>query len=95
MAHSPPETVVSGVPDKVIEVQGRAPCDIEKFEGPTTFILEGKTGHHTVTGEGAPWPDAVRFHEKDAGGEGRDLRVWRVYRLTDMGLVAESLAERV
>ncbi len=95
MTYSTPETVVSGILYRVIEANERAPGSLDEFVGPATFVVQGKTGQHTVIGEGAARGDAVRFHQKDVRAVGKDVRVWRIYRDPDTGLVAEPLAETV
>lgn len=105
MTYSTPETVVSGVPYRVLEVNppgmpGRGSAGpeqelsggLDRFVGPATFVVQGRTGRHTVSGEGTADGHAVRFHEKDVRADGKDVRVWRLYHAEDASLVAEPLA---
>ncbi|WP_127125798.1 hypothetical protein [Georgenia sp. SYP-B2076] len=90
MTSSAPETVISGVPYAVTEVNGHAPGDLDEFLGLTTFVVAGRTGRQVIDGEGAAVQDAVRVHQKHSHGTGKDVRVWRVYRAPDAGFVAET-----
>ena len=73
----PPEPVVSGTPYQVMDVDGRSPGGLEDFVGAGRFTLD--VGHrYLVCGAGHRTGDAVRFHEKTAGGAGKDVRVWLV-----------------
>lgn len=78
MTYTTPPMIVSGVEYVVTEVQGRPPADLTDFVGVVTFVVEGQTGTHEVAGAGAEHDGAVRFHQKDAQGVGKDIRVWTV-----------------
>lgn len=82
-----PEMIISGVPYRVLEVDGREPVALEDFAVAPGFLLEGGTGRHQVVGEGSLLDDGVRFHEK-AGEGGKDVRVWRI-NADPEGFVAE------
>ena len=79
MTSSTPDMVVSGVPYEVTGVEGRMPSTLEEFEGPVTMHTHGPTGDHEVAGAGEhPHDGAIRVHEKDHDGTGKDVRVWTV-----------------
>lgn len=88
MTYSTPDMIISGVPYEVVEVGGRSPGDLHDLVDDATFVLEGPTGRHEVTGEGSRVEGGVRFHQK-APPDGKDVRVWLV-RATDGGLLAET-----
>ena len=82
--------IVSGVPYEVTGVQGEVPVALSEFAGDVTMTTHGPTGDHEVCGAGEDMHDgAVRVHEKDHGGTGKDVRVWTVSP-TDDGFVAEG-----
>ena len=73
------DMIVSGVPYKVMGVDGRSPSTLEDFAGPVTMRIHGPTGDHKITGLGEQSHEGtVRLHEKDADGDGEDVRVWVV-----------------
>jgi hypothetical protein len=84
--------IVSGVPYEVTEVEGEAPATLAEFGGPVTMTTRGPTGEHQVSGSGGDEHDgAVRVHEKDHDGTGKDVRVWTVTPAADRdGFVAEG-----
>lgn len=79
MTSSTPDPIVSGVPYEVSGVEGRPPSTLDEFAGPVTMHAHGPTGDHEVSGAGEdPQDGAVRVHEKDHDGTGKDVRVWTV-----------------
>jgi hypothetical protein len=91
MTYSTPESVPSGVPYTVIEVNGHPPRGLTDFIGQATFVVQRQTGQHSVSGEGVDDEGGVRFHEKDVRGDGKDIRVWHIHPATDTGFVAEAV----
>lgn len=89
MTSSSPDLVVSGTPYVVLDVDGRAPRSFADFDGAAEFIVEGRTGRHTVVSEGAASETEARVHEK-AGTGGKDVRVWMVRRNDDGAFVATA-----
>lgn len=83
-----PQMVVSGVPYRVVELDGREPVDLVSFAGVVGFVVDSVTGRLEVLGEGSVYEDVVRFHEK-AGTGGKDVRVWHIHRGRDGGFTAE------
>jgi hypothetical protein len=92
MTNITPAMIVSGVPYEVTELEGKAPAVLEDFAGPITMHTQGATGDHEVCGSGEHVHDgAVRVHEKDHHGTGKDVRVWTVSPAADDdGFVAEG-----
>ena len=88
MPGSTPQMVVSGVPYRVVELEGREPVDLADFAGVVGFVLDGATGPLQVLGEGAVHGGTVRFHEKAEPG-GKDVRVWHVHPGPEGGFTAE------
>lgn len=79
MKQSTPAMIVSGVPYEVTELEGGAPATLAEFGGAITMTAHGPTGDHEVNGSGEIEHDgAVRVHEKDHEGTGKDVRVWTV-----------------
>lgn len=79
MTDTTPAMIVSGVPYEVTGVAGQAPSTLDEFAGPVTMQTQGPTGEHEVLGAGEhPHDGAVRVHEKNHGGTGKDVRVWTV-----------------
>ena len=87
-AGTTPAMVVSGVSYVVTEVDGHAPGALADFVGAVTFLAQGPTGRHDVSGAGAEVDGAVRFHEKASDGAGKDIRVWTVAPSSEGGFVA-------
>lgn len=83
MTYGTPGIVVSGVPYVVTEVEGHAPTTLEEFVGERTFVVERNGSTYEVAGAGSLVEGGVRFHEKVAGGHGKDVRVWRVTRSSE------------
>jgi hypothetical protein len=85
-----PDPVVSGVPYRVTAVGDHAPSGLVEVVGEVTLVVEGHTGKHILIGCGTGTGEAVRFHEKGHGTNGKDVRVWRI-REAPEGLVAETV----
>ncbi len=90
MTRPEPDPVVSGVPYRVTAVGDHPPSGLGEVVGEVTLVVEGRTGEHIVSGQGVTTGEAVRFHEKGLGANGKDVRVWRI-RQTPEGLVAETV----
>jgi hypothetical protein len=90
MTSTDPSMIVSGVPYEVTDVEGKEPASLEDFAGPITMQTRGATGDHEVSGSGEGiHGGAVRVHEKDHHGTGKDVRVWTVSpNPDDAGFVA-------
>lgn len=78
------------MPVTIETVAGHPPQSLEDFEGEASFVLVGEVAY-TVRGSGRVTGDSVRFHEKDIEHNGKDVRVWRVFREGDR-YVAEQAA---
>ncbi|WP_250444515.1 hypothetical protein [Actinotalea sp. C106] len=79
MTDPTPPMIASGVPYDVIDVEGHTPASLDEFSGSVTMHTHGPTGDHEVSGACEHEHDgAVRLHEKDHHGTGRDVRVWTV-----------------
>ncbi len=77
MSLSPPEPIISGVPYPVTACAEERPGSLDQFVGDTCFTIQMR-GVHVVYGYGAFDGKSVRFYEKDHGGSGKDVRVWRI-----------------
>jgi hypothetical protein len=91
MSFSAPEPIASATPYAVTAVGGRAPRRLTDFVGDRTFTLKNSDRPYDVAGVGADHGDVVRFHEKDAGRDGKDVRVWQITLAADGGFVAEHV----
>jgi len=72
------EPVISGECYTVLEVNKRRPSTLADFAGDTemTLLKNGET--RRIVGEGAETAGSVRFHQKDAGPGGKDVRGWTI-----------------
>lgn len=93
MTYTADDPAISGRCYTVVDVDGHAPAALTDFTGDTemTLLLDGQT--RRVIGSGAPaeGSDSVRFHQKDSGPDGKDVRVWTVIVRDDLFL-AEPVA---
>ena len=91
MAHYADEPVISGCCYTVVDVDGHPPAALGDFTGDAvmTLRLNGRT--REVIGSGAQTLDSVRFHQKDSGPDGKDVRVWTINLSNDVFL-AEAVA---
>jgi len=71
-----PEPIVSSERYVVIDVDGRKPGDLSDFTGWITAVIERNGQTHRLLGTGGEVDGAVRIYEKDAGPDGKDVRVW-------------------
>ena len=91
MSFSTPITVPSGKALPVLAVEGRTPTSLEDFTGEVSFLLD-LDPPYLVQGSGTLNDATVRFHEKDVGNSGKDIRVWEV-RAQGRHFVAEHAAQ--
>jgi hypothetical protein len=70
--------VISGLAYRVTEIDGRPPTGLTGCVGERTLTLVGNGLSHRVHGTGIHHPSGVRFHQKDLGSVGKDVRVWTV-----------------
>lgn len=91
MTFAAPDALPSGKPYPVSDVRGEPPTSLDQFVGDSEFGVEREGGVSRVRGTGTAVGEAgetVRFHEKDQGSSGKDVRVWTVRRQSD-GFTAE------
>ena len=91
MSFSTPTTVPSGMSVPVLAVDGRIPDSLSDFTGDVSFLVD-LDPPHVVQGCGTQQGSTVRFHEKDIGNSGKDIRVWNV-RAQGIRFVAEHAAQ--
>ncbi len=70
--------VPSGQPFPIRTVNDHDPASLDDFVGASHFMVDALEPDRLVAGQGGRNGDGVRFHEKDDGGTGRDVRVWTV-----------------
>jgi hypothetical protein len=81
--------VISGVAYTVTEVDGHPPTGLGGCLGDRVLTLVGNGLSHRVHGTGTNHAGNVRFHQKDLGPDGRDVRVWTITHLGDDVLLAQ------
>jgi hypothetical protein len=87
MATSGP--VICGPPHTVVEVDGRPPTGLAGCVGERTLTLVRSGLAYLVHGTGTDRADgAIRFHQKDLGPGGKDVRVWKITHPGDDVLLA-------
>lgn len=91
MTYEADEPAISGTTYTVIDIDGHPPTSLTDFtyDAALTLLKDGRT--RRVVGSGAPAPDSVRFHQKDSGPDGKDVRVWSITVRGDLFL-AEPVA---
>jgi hypothetical protein len=92
MSFGTPTVIVSGKPHLVLLVSDRAPEDLSEFVDATEFTIDMEGTSYLVQGCGRLLDDEVRYHEKDIGNGGKDIRVWRVIRHADGNFLADHAA---
>jgi hypothetical protein len=70
--------VISGLAYTVTEVDGHPPTGLAGCVGDRTLTLIGSGLSHRVRGTGTNHSGGIRFHQKDLGPDGRDVRVWTI-----------------
>ncbi len=85
------EPVASGRPYRVETVNGHAPSALQDFLDPGEFVVAAGSDRLHISGVGHATPTGVRFHEKDSGPDGKDVRVWMI-SVADGTYRAESAA---
>lgn len=72
--------VAAGVPYVVESVNDRAPETLDDFLAGAVITVVAATDTQLVTfqGPGRRDADSVLIYEKDHGGVGKDVRIWRI-----------------
>ena len=72
--------IASGLPYVVVSVNDRAPESLDDFLVSPVTTVEALTETQVVTfqGPGRRDANAVLIYEKDHGGVGKDVRIWRI-----------------
>ncbi len=83
MSFNTPEPIVSSERYAVTDLDGRKPGDVSDFVGPISALIERNGRTHRVVGMGGEVDGAVRIYEKDAGADGKDVRVWNLTQEDD------------
>lgn len=78
MTFTADEPVISGACYTVVEVGGHRPAGLADFAGTAVMTLLKNGQTRCVIGAGAETSGAVRFHQKDSGPDGKDVRVWMI-----------------
>lgn len=91
MTYHADEPAISGTNYTVIDIDGHPPTSLTDFTHDATLTLLKNGQTRRVLGSGAPMPDSIRFHQKDSGPDGKDVRVWSITVRGDLFL-AEPVA---
>jgi hypothetical protein len=94
MTFTTPDPVPSGQDLAVVAVRGRTPRILQDFVGDAVFTVQWRDQDLLVAGIGTLVGSGVRFHEKDAGNGGKDVRVWSITSSTPPGLFFASISAR-
>ncbi|WP_447154152.1 hypothetical protein [Nakamurella sp. GG22] len=86
------ESVGSGQLYPVTDVDGRAPRSLADFRGEVCVTLIRNGDAVQMLGSGCEAPTGVRFHQKDPGRDGKDVRVWTITEVLDGSFVASPEA---
>ena len=70
--------VISRPPYTVTEIDGRPPTGLDGCVGERTLTLVGNGLTHRIRGTGIDHQRGIRFHQKDLGPDGQDVRVWTI-----------------
>jgi hypothetical protein len=83
------EPVISGVAYAVIEIDGRPPTGLAGCLGDRILTLVRSGLSHRVRGTGTDLQsEGIRFHQRDLGRDGNDVRVWTITHPSDDVLIA-------
>ena len=85
------DATASGLPYRVVTVDGEQPASLEQFAGEVSFIVNKSGTESTVAGVGTLHDAAVRFREKEASAS-KDVRVWQIRQNTDGAYTAETIS---
>ena len=80
MTYTTPEGIPSGMPHRVTSVAGLAPSQIEEFVGETEFVIDRQGAEYMIRGCGVRDDNDVLFSEKDLEHDGKDMRIWQIWR---------------
>ena len=78
MSFTVDEPVISGECYTVVEVGGHRPEALADFAGDSVMTLLRNGQTRQVVGAGTETAGSVRFHQKDPGPDGKDVRVWTI-----------------
>jgi hypothetical protein len=92
MSFTTPAMVISGKSYVVLLVSDRSPSSLDDFVDADDFTLDMEGAPYRVRGSGRRLDNEVRYHEKDAANNGKDIRVWRVVCHADGGFLADHAA---
>jgi hypothetical protein len=83
---------VSGQAYTITDVAGRPPLSLTDFENGASVTIVRNGSAQRLLGSGERTPDGLRFHQKDAGADGKDVRVWAITEVGDGTFRAEPMA---
>jgi len=92
VTYHPDEPAISGGCYTVIDVDGHPPTALAEFTGDAVMTLLLNAQTRRVIGSGAQSSDSVRFHQKESGPDGRDVRVWTITVRGDLFLAEPAAA---
>lgn len=87
------DPVGSGQQYPVTDVNGRTPVRLTSFTGDVCLTLIRNGNAVQMLGSGCSVAgDGVRFHQKNPGPHGKDIRVWTITESTDGSFLAAPVA---
>ncbi len=86
------DPVSSGMAYAVVTVGDSRPASLDEFVGEVTITIDRGTGQSLIAGQGSTEGDRIRFQEKDANHNGKDVRVWLITASDDGTFSAVSLS---
>ena len=86
------QSVVSGQSYIIDEINGHPPATLGEFIGMVQLLLVRNGDRIDVAGECSRHSELVRFYQKDAAIQSRDVRVWTISQRSNSEFVAESCA---
>lgn len=90
LSHDP---VGSGQLYPVTDVDGRTPLSLDSFSGDVCVTLIRNGNAVQMLGSGCSVAgDGVRFHQKNPGPDGKDIRVWTITEGPDGTFLAAPFA---
>ena len=86
------DATASGLPYRVVTVNGERPTSLEQFAGDVSFIVNKAGTESSVAGVGTVQDRAARVQEKELLGT-KDVRVWRIRQTTEGTYTAETISK--
>jgi hypothetical protein len=86
------DATASGLPYRVVTVNGELPTSLEQFAGEVSFTVSKSGTESSVAGVGTVHESAVRFQEKELSVS-KDVRVWQIRQSAEGTYTAETISQ--